>query len=121
MPDTITLVGSGTSKVIPAGAAKLHGMAETELQLEIGALEDRPIADPDDVELSAETLGDPLDHVGEQRPRQAVQRPALPLIVSAGDGELCRPPGRSPPDRRNVALQAARARPLHRHPRRRRF
>ena len=43
---------------MPSGASTDDRMAEAELQLEVAALEDGSIADPDDVELAAEALGD---------------------------------------------------------------
>src|SRR5262245_52953704 len=56
------------------------GMRVADVELEVGALERSAVADALDLELLLEALGDSLDHVRDQRPRQAVQRPVLPAL-----------------------------------------
>src|SRR5262249_25376136 len=62
-----------------------HGVRIADLQLEIGALHDRAIADALDLETLLEAVGDALHHVRDQRARQAVQRAVLAALGRARD------------------------------------
>src|SRR5688572_13816738 len=62
-------------------------MAEPELQLEVRSLHDSAVTDPDDLQLAAEALGDPLDHVGQQGTGKPVKRTILTLVVGPRDRE----------------------------------
>src|SRR5262245_20132713 len=50
-------------------------VGEADLKLEVGARERRAVAHALDLEPLFEALGDALDHVGDERARQPVQRP----------------------------------------------
>src|SRR3954471_4809295 len=56
------------------------GVRVTDAELEVGALERCAVADALDLELLLEALRHALDHVRDQRPGQAVQRPVLPAL-----------------------------------------
>src|SRR5262249_14818801 len=56
------------------------GVGIADVELEVGALERRAVANALDLELLLEALGDALDHVRDQRARQAVQRTILPAL-----------------------------------------
>ena len=82
----ITRVCTGTSKVMPSGASTITGMAEAEGHAQlVGRNGLGAIADADDLELLAEAVGDTDDHVVDQRAGEAVQRPALALVVGTLD------------------------------------
>ena len=55
MPRTTTCVGAGTSNVIPSGAFTLDRMAESQLHLQVGAAQRRPVADALDLEAALVT------------------------------------------------------------------
>src|SRR5690349_13358684 len=57
-----------------------HRVRVADVELEVGALERRAIADALDLELLLEALRDSLDHVRDERPRQSVQRAVLPAL-----------------------------------------
>src|SRR5215471_15076127 len=59
-----------------------------DIELEVGALERRAVADALDLELLLEALGHALDHVRDERPGQAVQRPVLPALGRPRDDDL---------------------------------
>src|SRR3954468_4282554 len=63
----------------------LDGVRVADLQLEVGARHRRAVADTLDLEALLEALRDALDHVRDQRPRQAVQRAILPALGRARD------------------------------------
>ena len=52
-------------------------------ELELGALELRAVPDALDLEVLLEAVRDPLDHVGDQRAREPVQRPVLAALGGA--------------------------------------
>src|SRR2546430_6040005 len=62
-----------------------YGMGEADIQPEIGTLQRRAIADALQLEALLESLGDALDHVRDQRARQAVQRPVVAALGGPGD------------------------------------
>src|SRR5438128_7658972 len=66
---------------------RLHhdGMGEADVQPEIGALQRRAVADALQLEALLESLGDALDHVRDQRARQAVQRAIVAALGGPGD------------------------------------
>ena len=57
-----------------------HGVGVPQTQAQSAPRYQGPIADADDVQLLGEPLRDPADVVGQQRPRQPVER-AMPLRV----------------------------------------
>src|SRR5205823_1679782 len=59
-----------------------------ERELEVPALELRAVADALDLQVLLEAVGDALDHVGDERARQAVQRTVLAAVGRALDEEL---------------------------------
>src|SRR4051794_27628440 len=61
------------------GVAKRH--------LEVPALQVGPVADALDLEPLLEAVGDALDHVRDQAPREPVQRTVLPTVGGARDGQ----------------------------------
>ena len=63
-------------------------MREADGELEVGALELRAVADALDLEVLLEALRDALDHVRDERPREAVQRPILAALGRAGHDDL---------------------------------
>src|SRR5215471_11240949 len=56
------------------------GMRVADIELQVGALERRAVADALDLELLLEALRDALDHVRDERPRQTVQRAVLSAL-----------------------------------------
>src|SRR3954464_15244355 len=65
-----------------------HGVGVAQRELEVGALELRAVADALDLERLREAGGHALDHVGDQRAGQAVQRPVLGAVGGPGDDDL---------------------------------
>src|SRR5712691_8937184 len=65
-----------------------HRVAEAERELKPGALRLHPVADADDLQRLAVSLGHAGDHVGDQRAGEAVQRPDLALVAWPGVGDL---------------------------------
>src|SRR5215207_4529107 len=65
-----------------------HGMRVAERELEVAALELGAIADALDLERLREAGGDALDHVGDQRPRETVQRAMLGAVGRPRDEQL---------------------------------
>src|SRR5829696_3810880 len=65
-----------------------HGVRVAQRELEIRALELRAVADALDLERLGEARGDALDHVGDERARQAVQRAVLRAVRRPRDDEL---------------------------------
>src|SRR5580693_5037234 len=68
-------------------------VAEAQRELQVRAPGLDPVADPDDLQRLAVTLGDPGDHVLHQGAGQAVQRPHLALVVGPGDLQRAVVPG----------------------------
>ncbi len=62
-------------------------MREADRELQVGALELGAVADTLDLEVLLEALRDPLDHVGDERSRQPVQRAVLATLGRARDGQ----------------------------------
>src|SRR6476619_6178489 len=60
---------------------------ETDVELELGALELRAIPDPLDLQLLLEALRDALDHVRDERPREPVQRAVLATLGGTRHGD----------------------------------
>ncbi len=87
MPDTITSVGCGTSKVMPGRGVTMTGWEKPTAELEVGAAEVRAIADALDLQALGVALRHALDHVGDERARQPVQRPVLTAVGGPGDDE----------------------------------
>jgi hypothetical protein len=56
------------------------GWENPTCELQVGALELRAVADALDLEVLLEALRDTLDHVRDERPRQAVQRAVLAAL-----------------------------------------
>ena len=75
-----TWVGTGTSNSMPSGAEPARGASSRP-----GARRrcpwDRAIADTDDLQPLLESLGHPFDHVGEERPGEAVKAAAEADVV----------------------------------------
>jgi hypothetical protein len=57
-------------------------------QNEVLALHRRPVANALDLQVLAKAIGHADDHVGQQRPRQPVQRAVLPLVVRPADEQF---------------------------------
>ena len=57
-----------------------HRVAVADQQLEVVALDAGAVADADDLETLLEAVGDALDHVGDERPREPVQRAVLAAV-----------------------------------------
>ena len=88
MPWISILVGTGTTNSMPAGRLDADGVAEAELQVEgARALGRGAVADADDLEVLAESLGHADDHVVDERPEHAVEGTVLALVVGALDDE----------------------------------
>src|SRR5581483_8350187 len=62
-----------------------HRVAEAERELQVLAPSLHAVADPDDLERLLVALGDAGDHVGDQRPGQAVQRAHRAVVTGPGD------------------------------------
>ena len=59
-----------------------------ERELELGrTLSGCPVADPDDLEVLTEALGDADDHVVDERPRQTMKRTVGALVARTLDQE----------------------------------
>src|SRR5712692_6341148 len=69
------------------GRADRHRVAEAEREFQAGALGLHPVADADDLQRLAVSLGHPGDHVGDQRAGKPVQGPDLALVAWPGNGE----------------------------------
>src|SRR6266571_2158268 len=86
-------------------------MRVAERELDRLALHLGAVPDPDDLEPALEAVLHPPDHVGDERPREPVQRAHFPIVAGALDddatvGELC---GETRRDRlRELALRALR-------------
>ena len=87
MPDTITSVGCGTSKVMPGRGETMTGWEKPTRQLEVGAAEARAVADALDLQALLEALRHALDHVRDERARQPVQRAILTAVGRPRDDE----------------------------------
>jgi hypothetical protein len=61
---------------------------EADRHLEGRSLELGPVADADDLELTLEAGADAQDHVGDEAPRQPVQRTVRTPVRRPGDDEL---------------------------------
>jgi transcriptional regulator GlxA family with amidase domain len=57
-------------------------------ELEVGALELRPVADALDLEVLLEALRHAFDHVRDERAREAVERTVLPALGRARHDDL---------------------------------
>ena len=79
VPLTTIWVGTGTSKLTPGRGWIVTGVRVPDRQLEVRSSELRAVADPLDLEVLLEPLRHALDHVRDERPREAVQR----AVVSA--------------------------------------
>ena len=93
MPRTTMRVGAGTSKVMPSGASTSTGWLKPSARSSVsgpgrwrGSRRRRSRA-------PWRTVGDADDHVVDQRAGQAVQGPALALVVGPLDERACRRPG----------------------------
>jgi hypothetical protein len=64
----------------PLARRDAHGVREADLELEVVARECGAVADALDLQLLLEALGDALDHVRDQRARQAVERAILAAL-----------------------------------------
>src|SRR5207248_8512206 len=69
------------------GQRKDDGVGVAQRELDGPALQLRAIADPDDLELPLEAVLDAADHVGDERPREAVERAHLAVVSRPGDDE----------------------------------
>src|SRR4051812_39993134 len=65
-----------------------HRVGVAERHLEVTALQCRAVADALDLQRLLKAGGDALDHVGDERARQAVQRPVLAAVGRALDEQL---------------------------------
>src|SRR5438093_11892776 len=65
-----------------------HRMGEAEREVDLLALELRLVAHAGDVQRAREPLGDALDHVGDQRPRQPVELARAARVVGAVHPDL---------------------------------
>ena len=63
-------------------------MRVAERELEVAAAQLRAVADALDLEPLLEAVGDALDHVRDERAREAVQRAVLAAVGRARDDEL---------------------------------
>src|SRR5262249_17278540 len=88
-------------------------VAEPERELQALALRLHPVADPDDLQRLAVSLGDARDHVGDQRAGQPVQRADLAFVVRPGHRDD--PVGLRDLDGRGHHHAQGAARPLHGH------
>jgi len=62
-----------------------HRVRVAKRQLQALALHLRAVPDADDLELALEAVLDAVDHVGDERAHQAVQRPHRPVLGAAAD------------------------------------
>src|SRR3954466_14196808 len=86
IPRTTTSVGCGTSKSIPSGASMFTGCEYPRASTSVFPLQVGPVADALDLEAPLEAVGDPFDHVRDQAPGEAVQRPVLAAVGGPLDG-----------------------------------
>src|SRR5438874_1460168 len=63
------------------------GVGVSDLQLEIGALERRAVADTLDLQALLEALRHAFDHVGDERARQPVQRAVVAALGRSRDDD----------------------------------
>src|SRR3954467_12990392 len=78
----------GHLELDPLRSRDLDGVRVAERELEVGALERGAVADALDLQRLGEAGGDALDHVRDQRSRQAVQRAVLGAVGRPADEEL---------------------------------
>src|SRR5213592_776159 len=63
-------------------------MREADAELQIGAAQRGAVADALDLEALREASRDALDHVGDERPREAVEGPVFTALGRPGDEQL---------------------------------
>src|SRR3954451_22136074 len=65
-----------------------HGVRVAQGQLEVAALQQRPVADALDLKRLGEAGGDTLDHVGHERTRQTMQSAMLGAVGRSRDQQV---------------------------------
>ena len=80
MPRTTTRVGCGTSKLDTLRRLHRDGVREAERELDVRALRGGTVADALDFEPLLVALRDALDHVRDERARQAVERAVVGAV-----------------------------------------
>ena len=93
MPLTTTRVGWGTSNSMPLGRRDRDGVRVADRELEVLALQLRAVADALDLEALLVAVGDALDHVRDERPREPVQRAVFAAVGRPRDDAAARRPG----------------------------
>src|SRR5215204_3701231 len=78
----------GHLELDPLGRLDRHGVRVAERELEVAAPELRAVADALDLERLGEAGRDALDHVGDQRAREAVERAMLGAVGRPLDEQL---------------------------------
>ena len=80
VPLTTIWVGIGTSNETPGARRDRDRVRVADGELEVVALELRAVADALDLEMLLEALRDALDHVGDERAGEAVQRAIVAAV-----------------------------------------